>query len=106
MQVSLTAFSPVDPVWRDLVLSRDGADFEFTSDIKRLRDSTGRRQMLPTRCRYNCLDPGRAPSIFEGFCKLKLQDPARHDLPTLCTSHHWPWYLCPHYVARVKGVQV
>jgi len=96
-QQTLLAFSPVDPVWLDLVLSRDGADFEFTPEIKRLRDATGHRMMLPHLCRHNCLDPGRAPSIFEPFCRLKLQDPSRTDLPTQCSSQFWPWYLCPHH---------
>jgi len=110
MQVSLTAFSPVDSVWRDLVLATDGAvpkeqgGFEFTAEVKRRFDPARHQGMVDHICRHNCIDPGRAPSIFEAFCRLKFQDPARPDLPTLCRSQFFPWCLCPLYVARVKGV--
>lgn len=105
MQATLTAFSPVNPVWLDLVLSRDGEDFEFTPAIRDLRSSSGCRPMTAHTCRHCRADPGRAYDLglspFEQFCGLKAQaGRSDSDLPTFCSSQYWPWNLCPHYTPR------
>jgi hypothetical protein len=107
-QATLTQFAPVDPVWRDLILSRNGiyepSDEEIVAE-KELRKGRGERPMMPHTCRHCAADVSRAydlglgPANFIGFCGLKEKNPGRDDLPTFCEAQFWPWYLCPHYAA-------
>lgn len=102
MQAVLTAFSPVDPVWQDLVMSRDGADFEFTDEIKALRRSRGDRTMTACLCAHSFTDSrlwsARGDPLFTGYCRLRHGGDT--SLPTYCNPQFWPWYLCPHYAPR------
>ena len=108
-QATLTQFAPVDPVWRDLVLAQDGRDDLLTDDDravwKALRTARGERPTVPHLCRhahYNiplAYDLGLGPANFIGFCRLKVEDPSRTDLPMFCEAQFWPWYLCPHNAA-------
>ena len=107
-QTTLTRFAPVDPVWQNLVLARDGrydpSDEERNAE-KQLRRARGERPMVPHLCRhahYNvsrAYDLGLGPANFVGFCRLKEEHPDRQDLPTFCEAQFWPWYLCPHNTA-------
>ncbi len=109
MQATLTQFSPVDPVWVDLVLSRNGrydpTDEERAAN-KALRTARGDRLMVPHLCRhahYNvplAYDLGLGPANFSGFCRLKVEDRSREDLPLFCEAQFWPWYLCPQHSGR------
>ena len=107
-QATLTQFAPVDPVWLDLVLSKDGrydpSDEERNAE-KELRKARGERPMVPHLCRHcaanvpRAYDLGLGPANFIGFCELKEKYPDRQDLPTFCEAQFWPWYLCPNYAA-------
>lgn len=104
LQATLFQFSPVDRVWRDLVLSRNGlydpSDEERAAN-KALRKTRGDRPMVPHLCRhahYNiplAYKLGYGPANFSGFCRLKVGDPSREDVPLFCEAQFWPWYLCP-----------
>ncbi|QSZ66426.1 hypothetical protein RJ40_02390 [Methanofollis aquaemaris] len=102
MQATLTAFSPVNPAWLDLVLSRDGKDFEFTPAIRDLRGSSGCRPMTAHLCMHSFTDGGlcnvRGDPLFTGYCRLRHRGDTT--LPTYCNPQFWPWYLCPHYAPR------
>lgn len=108
-QATLSQFSPIDPVWRDLVLSRDGRDGDLSDEEraarKALRLSRRERPMVKHLCRhahYNiprAYDLGLGPACFVGFCRLKEENPDL-DLPTFCEAQFWPWYLCPHNAGR------
>lgn len=107
-QATLTQFAPLDPVWQDLVLARDGlydpSDEERAVE-KELRKARGERPMVAHLCRHcshnvpRAYDMGLGPVNFIRFCKLKEVNPDRGDLPTFCEAQFWPWYLCPYYVA-------
>jgi len=107
-QATLFQFTPVDSVWRDLVLARDGrydpSDEERAAE-KALRTARGERPMVTHLCRHcrydvpRAYDMGLGPANFTGFCRLKGAQPERDDLPTLCDAQFWPWYLCPHNAA-------
>ena len=104
LQATLFQFTATDPVWRSLVLARDGrydpSDEERAAN-KALRTARGDRPMAPHLCRhahYNiplAYDLGYGPANFAGFCRLKVEAPSREDLPLFCEAQFWPWYLCP-----------